>query len=44
MEDITDYLIEKGYKIEYKTVSPKGRGKYQYSCGIDRKPSEEDIK
>lgn len=43
MEDITDFLIQKGYKIEYKTINPKGRGKFQYSCIIDKKPIDCDI-
>lgn len=41
--DITDFLLEKGYKIEYKTLNPKGRGKFQYFCGIDKKPTDEEI-
>ena len=41
--DITDFLVKKGYKIEYNTVSPKGRGKYQYNAVIDKKPIDDDI-
>lgn len=41
--DITDYFIQKNYKIEYQTISPKGRGKFQYSCIIDKKPTNNDI-
>jgi len=41
--DITEFLVEKGYKIDYNTVSPKGRGKYQYNCAINRKPIDKDI-
>ena len=41
--DITEFLVEKGYKIEYSTVSPKGRGRYTYSCIINKKPNDNDI-
>ena len=41
--DITEYLVEKGYTIEHSMVTPKGRGKYQYTCVIDKKPNDEDI-
>ncbi len=44
MEDISEYLIQKGYKIEYKTINPKGRGKFQYDCAINKEPIDEDIR
>ena len=44
MEDISEFLINKGYKLEYKIINPKGRGKFQFDCGIDRKPTEEETK
>lgn len=43
MTDITEFLVKQGYKIEYNTVTPKGRGRYQYNANIDKKPSDEDI-
>ena len=44
MEIITEYLIEKGYEIEHKTINQKDRGKFEYVCEIDKKPIEEDVK
>ena len=41
--DITEFLLEKGYQIEYKTTAPKGRGKFQYFCAINKKPSDEEM-
>ena len=41
--NVTEYLVGKGYVIEHSMVTPKGRGKYQYSCVIDKKPIEDDI-
>lgn len=42
--DITDFLIEKGFKIDTKTLTPKGRNRIQYSCIIDKKPEDILIK
>ena len=41
--DITDFLIERGYKITSKRITPKGRGKTQVFCLIDKKPIEQDL-
>lgn len=41
--DITDFLIERGYKLESKRITPKGRGKTQVFCLINKKPIEQDL-
>lgn len=41
--DITEFLVKLGYKIEYSTVTPKGRGKYQYNANVNKKPTDSDI-
>ena len=41
--DISEFLITKGYIIENKIVTPKGRGKLQIFCIVDKKPTEDDL-
>lgn len=41
--DISDFLIEKGYQIESKIITRKGRGKIQFSCNVNKKPEEQDL-
>ena len=41
--DISEFLLKKGYQINSSTITPKGRGKVQYFCIIDKKPLIEDL-
>ena len=42
--DISDFFIEKGFTLKLpERVVPKGRGKFQYVCEINEKPSDKLI-
>lgn len=42
--DLKTFLLEKGYKVENLIETPKGRGKFQYSCLVDKKPNDDDMR
>lgn len=41
--DIGNFLLKKGYTIESKTITKKGRGKMQFYCYIDKRPTNDDL-
>ena len=44
MDNISNFLLERGYKIAFSTIVPKGRGKCQFTASTDVKPIPQHLK
>ncbi len=41
--DIGNFLLNRGYVLDSKTITKKGRGKMQFYCLIDKRPTNDDL-